>query len=118
MKFVHARSECTVRRFVNLIDGPLIAHPDSSVRGKKIVLTRVEVDFVLVSGSWQVAGRMSPAIRAEGWIMKGDGTRSQRQWKGQIMTAPSRTENGWLRKLIDGMRPTGAPELPFDVAEV
>lgn len=118
MKFVHARSESAVSRFVNLIDGPEIPHPDSSVPGKKILLTKVEIHFVLVGGSWQVAGRTSPAIYAEGWILKGDGSRSQRQWKGQIMTAPSRTENGWLKKLIDGTRPTGAPDLPFDVAEV
>jgi hypothetical protein len=34
------------------------------------------------------------------------------------MTAPARTEKGWLKKLIDGARPTGSPELPFDVTEV
>lgn len=118
MKFVHARSESIVRRYINLIDGPVIAHPDSSVQGKKILLTKVEIHYVLVSGTWQVAGRTSPAVYAEGWILKADGTRSQRQWKGQIMTAPARTENGWLKKLIDGARPTGSPELPFDVAEV
>lgn len=119
MKFVHARSESVVRRFVNIIDGPQIPHPDSSVPGKKILLTKVEIHYVLVSGTWRVAGNASPAIYAEGWILKKeDGSRSQRQWKGQIMTAPARTENGWLKKLIDGLRPTGGPELPFDVTEV
>jgi hypothetical protein len=118
MKLVHARSECVVRRYVNLIDGPEIAHPDSSVRGKKIVLTKVEIHFVLVAGEWRVSGGASQNVYGEGWILKGDGSRSQRQWKGQIMTAPVRTENGWLKKLIDGCRPQGQPELPFDVAEV
>jgi len=118
MKFVHARSELIVRRYVNLIDGPKIPHPDSSVRGKKILLTKVEINYALISGSWHVAGPASPSVYAEGWVLKGDGSRSQRQWKGQIMTAPSRTENGWLKKLIDGARPTGSPELPFDVTEV
>lgn len=118
MKFVHARSEQVVRRYVNLIDGPEIPHPDSSVAGKKILLTKVEIHYVLVSGEWLVAGAASPSIYAEGWILKGDGSRSQRQWKGRIVTTPSRTENGWLKKLIDGSRPTGSPKLPFDVAEV
>lgn len=118
MKFVHARSELIVRRFVNIIDGPQIPHPDSSVSGKKILLTKVEIHYVLIGDTWQVAGRTSPAIYAEGWTLKGDGSKSQRQWKGQIMTAPSRTENGWLKKLIDGARPTRGPELPFDVTEV
>lgn len=118
MKFVHARSECRVVRFFNLIDGPLIPHPESSVPGKKILLTRVEVHYVLISGVWRVDGNSSPCIYADGWILKGDGTRSQRQWRGQIMTAPSRTERGWLRKVLEGTRPTGHPELPFDVAEI
>jgi len=118
MKFVHARSESVVRRFVNIIDGPEIPHPDSSVPGKKILLTRAEIHYVLVSGEWQVAGAASPSVYAEGWILKADGSRSQWQWKGQIMTAPNRTENGWLKKLIDGARPTGSPELPFNVTEV
>lgn len=118
MKFVHARSEQVIRRYVNIIDGPEIAHPDSSVANKKILLTKVEIHYVLVSGEWRVAGAASPSIYAEGWILKADGSRSQRQWKGQILTSPSRTENGWLRKLIDGSRPTGHAELPFDVAEV
>ena len=118
MKFVHARSEQVIRRYVNLIDGPEIPHPDSSVRGKKILLTKAEIHYVLVSGEWRVAGASSPSVYAEGWILTGDGNRSQRQWRGQILTSPSRTENGWLRKLIDGCRPTGAAELPFDVAEV
>lgn len=118
MKFVHARSQPIVQRFINVIDGPEIPHPDSTVRGKRILITKVEIHFALISSGWQVAGRTSPAVYAEGWILKGDGTRSQRQWRGQIMTAPARTENGWLKKLIDGARPTGGPELPFDVTEV
>lgn len=118
MKFVHASSESVVRRHVNIIDGPEIPHPDSSVRGKKVLLTKVEIHYTLLSGEWRVAGGVSPAIYAEGWILKGDGTRSQRQWRGQIMTAPSRTERAWLKKLIDGARPTEGPELPFDVTEV
>lgn len=118
MKLVHARTECKVARFVNIIDGPVIPHPDSSVPSKKILLTKVEIHYVLVAECWRVAGGASPSVYAEGWILKGDGSRSQRQWRGQIMTAPSRTENGWLKKLIDGARPTRKPELPFDVTEV
>lgn len=118
MKFVHARSEPVVRRFVNIIDGPEIPHPDSSVRGKKILLTKVEIHYALVAGSWCVVGGSSPSVYAEGWILKADGSRSQRQWRGQLVTAPSRTERGWLKELIDGARPTGAPGLPFDVTEV
>lgn len=118
MKFVHTRSETTVRRFVNIIDGPQIPHPDSSVSGKKILLTKVEVCFTLIDGEWVVSWMPNPAVCAEGWILKQDGTRSQRMWRGQIRTSPNRTENGWLRKVIDGMRPTGAPELPFSVTEV
>lgn len=118
MKFTHARSEIVVRRFVNIIDGPKIPHPNSSVPGKKIVLTRVEVYFAWIDGSWRVAGVASRSVYAEGWILNGNGGRTQRQWKGQIMTAPARTENGWLKKLIDGIRPDGAVTLPFDVTEV
>jgi hypothetical protein len=120
MKFVLARNEIACRRFVNLIDGPRIPHPDSAVRGKLVELIKVEVRYVLVGDGWQVdtfAGGLLQ-VTGDGWILKQDGTRSQRMWRGQILTAPSRTENGWLKKLIDGMRPSGKPELPFDVTEV
>lgn len=117
MKFTHARSEVLARRFVNIIDGPEILHPTSSILGKKIILTKVEVYFVWTDGSWTVAGASSPNIYAEGWILNSDGRRTQRQWKGQIMTAPVRTEGAWLKRLIDGMRPDGVPLLPFDVTE-
>lgn len=118
MKFTHARSEVLVRRLVNIIDGPEIPHPTSSVPGKKIVLTKVEIHFAWTNGSWVVASVSSPSIYAEGWTLNGDGKRTQRQWKGQILTAPSRTEGAWLKKLIDGIRPDGAVALPFDVTEV
>lgn len=117
MKFVHARSEIKVRRFVNIIDGPNIPHPNSGVKGKEIVLTKLEVYFVLVAGEWKVSGA-TQSVYGEGWILTREGKRSQRMWRGQITTAPSRTENAWLKKIIDGMRPTGSPDLPFDVTEV
>lgn len=120
MKFVHARSESTCRRFVNIIDGPKIPHPDSSVRGKLVELTRVEIRYVLVGTEWRVdtfSGGLLQVI-GEGWTLKQDGARSHRMWRGEILTAPGRTEGGWLKKLIDGARPTGTPELPFSVTEV
>ncbi len=120
MKFVHASTQSAVERTVNIIDGPKIPHPDSSVKGKEIELIRVTIRYVRSNGQWVVdtfAGGIL-RIKAEGWTLKSDSTRSHRFWTGTISTAPSRTENGWLKKLIDGARPTGAPELPFDVTEV
>ena len=119
MKFVHAHTVNTTKRTVNIIDGPEIPHPDSAVRGKKILLVRVEVTYVLVSGSWVVDrwGGGELMVRGEGWTLKGDGSRSQRRWAGQITTLPERTEGAWLKKLIDGMRPVRSPILPFDVTE-
>lgn len=120
MKFVHAFTESAVSRTVNLIDGPKIPHPDSSVRGKEIELVRVTIRYVYSNGEWVVDSFTGGGLRitAEGWTLKQDGGRSHRFWKGGIPTAPSRTENGWLKKLIDGARPVGAPQLPFDVTEV
>lgn len=119
MKFVHAQSANLVKRVVNIIDGPSIPHPDSSVRGKKVLLVKVEITYVLVSGSWAVdrtgAGL---AVRAEGWTLNQDESRSQRRWAGLIPTSPERTENAWLKKLIDGARPKGTVLLPFEVTEV
>lgn len=120
MKFVHAHTNSVAERTVNIIDGPKIPHPDSSVRGKEIELIRATVWYVWSNGQWVVDSLSGGVlhIKAEGWTLKSDGTRSHRYWTGRIPTAPSRTESGWLKKLIDGMRPTGAPELPFDVTEV
>lgn len=127
MKFVHAGAVSAIERTVNIIDGPKIAHPDSSVKGKEIELIRVTVRYVWsnghrytsAKGNWAVDSFSGGALRitAEGWTLKQDGGRSHRFWKGAIPTSPSRTENGWLKKLIDGMRPIGKPDLPFDVTE-
>lgn len=120
MKFVHASTEQTIERTVNLIDGPKISHPESSVRGKEIELIRVTIRYVFSGGEWVVDSFYGGGLRitAEGWTLKQDGKRSHRFWKGGVPTAPSRTENGWLKKLIDGARPTGGATLPFDVTEV
>lgn len=115
MKFVHANTRMIVPRTVNIIDGPRIPHPDSSVRGKEVELTKVVISYAYVNNSWMVA---SNGVQAEGWNVKLDGTTSNRRWSGTLHMAPERTERGWLRKLIDGARPTGAPAFPFDVAEV
>lgn len=114
MKFTHARSEVTVKRTANIIDGPKIPHPESSVRGKEVELVRVSITYVFVNGEWKAP---AGGIVAEGWTLTKEGKRSQRKWTGLLGASPDRTEGGWLRKLIDGMRPTGRAELPFDVTE-
>jgi hypothetical protein len=120
MEFIHLRTEMRVKRTVNIIDGPEIPYPDSSVAGRRVLLTKVDITYVLVSGSWVVDrwGGGELMIHGEGWTLKQNGARSQRRWSGQVPTAPQRTEGAWLKKLVDGARPTGIPGLPFDLTEV
>lgn len=119
MKFVHARTEMKIKRTVNLIDGPRISHPDSTVSGKKIELVKVHISYVLIGDRWEVPTFVGghAQIKAEGWILKADGSRSLRRWTGELTEAPVRTEGAWLSKLIHGARPTGVPNTPFDVTE-
>jgi hypothetical protein len=119
VKLIHTRTHMQVTRVFDIIDGPEMLHPGSVASGKKVLLTKVEITYVLNSGLWVVDrwGGGELMIHGEGWALRQDGTRSQRRWSGQVTISPGRAEGAWLKKLIDDARPVGVLESSFDVVE-
>lgn len=111
MEFVHSRSHGTLSRAINIIDGPVMPHPNSST-GKKIRVAYAEVRFTLTGGEWTVDSWS--ATKINGVVLKKDGTEGKETWGGSVHYAwATMPEYAWLRKLIEAIRPEGAPVLPF-----
>jgi len=116
MEFVHDRTHGELTRRVNIIDGPVMAHPSSST-GKKIRVRNVSATFILDrnSGEW-VVNSWSRA-HMSGVVLRKDGSEGKETWDGSAAYGWDKLpEYAWLRKLIDAMRPEGVPALPFRLA--
>lgn len=116
MEFVHSRSHGSLKRFVDIIDGPVLPHPNSST-GKTIRVTHVTVEYALDrnSGEWAVKGWS--ALQISGVVLRKDGTEGKETWGGNVAYGWDKDSRyDWLRKLIEAMRPEGAPVLPFRLA--
>jgi len=113
MEFVQGRSLGTIKRAVNVTDGPVMPHPSSST-GKKIKVSYVSVTFTLKGGEWEIDGWSG--IHFSGTVLRKDGSEGKETWGG---TAHYNWEKmpayDWVRLLIDSLRPEGAPDMPFRI---
>lgn len=116
MEFVHSRTNGTVKRSFNVIDGPVMAHPSSST-GKKIKVTHCSVAFQRAGDVWEVDGWS--ALSIAGVVLKKDGTEGKETWSGTVHYSwEKRAEYDWLRTLIEATRPEGALTLPMRVTAI
>lgn len=116
MEFVHDHTHGEVTRRVNVIDGPVMPHP-SSVSGKKIKVYRVSVTYVLDKndGTWVVPSWSR--VSMGGTVLRKDGSLGKETWGGGVAYGWDKSSAyGWLRQLVDAMRPEGTPVLPFRLA--
>lgn len=116
MEFVHNFSVGTIKRAFNIIDGPVMAHPNSST-GKKIKVTHCSITFKLTGDSWEVDSWTGLGIT--GIVLKKDGTEGKETWGGSVHYSwEKRAEYNWLRTLIGAVRPEGTPALPMRVTAI
>lgn len=116
MEFINARSYGTLKRSVNIINGPVMPHPNSST-GKRIRVGQATVTYTLdrSSGEWTADSWSNVSI--SGTVLRKDGTEGKETWGGNVAYGWDKDPRyDWLRKLIDAMRPEGAPALPFRLA--
>jgi hypothetical protein len=111
MELVHERSYGSIKRSVKVIDGPVMSHPSSST-GKKIRVQHLSITFTLRNGEWIIDSWS--AVAFGGPVLKKDGTEGRETWGGNVHYSWDKmTEYNWVRKVIDAVRPEGAPVLPF-----
>lgn len=112
MEFVRSSSHGTITIRIQVIDGPVMPHPNSST-GKKIKADYVSFVFQLgASGVWTVDGW--GAVQMGGTVLKKDGSEGKETWGGTVHYGWDRMPRyGWVRKLRDAVQPEGAPVLPF-----
>lgn len=111
MEFVNDRSQATINRSINIIDGPVIPHPSSGT-GKKIRVMQVQITFTLKDDEWVIRGWTT--VQISGVVLKKDGTEGKETWLGTVHYCWQKMpEYAWLDLLIDAVRPEGVPQLPF-----
>lgn len=116
MEFVNDSSHATLIRRINIIDGPVMPHPSSST-GKRIRVRHASITFALKGGEWIVDGWYG--LKVTGAVLKKDGTEGKDVWGGTVhYTWQKMPEYVWLARLIDAVRPEGAPQLPFRLTEI
>lgn len=114
MEFVHERSYGFIKRTVNVIDGPVMPHPSSST-GKRISVRGVSLTFELKGDEWVIGSWTQ--VSFHGPVLRKDGSPGKETWGGSVHYAWDKMpEYDWLRQLIEGARPEGAPALPFRLA--
>jgi hypothetical protein len=111
MEFVHASTNGRLDRRVNIIDGPVMPHPSSST-GKKIRVQQVTLSYTLKGDEWTV--NSWSLLSMGGVVLKKDGSEGKETWGGGVSYGWDKSPRyGWLRKLVEAMRPEGTPVLPF-----
>ena len=111
MEFIHAHSTARITRRVNIVDGPVMQHPNSST-GKKIRVTGASLDYVWVSGEWTT--RTYGSAHINGVVLKTGGRDSKTTWGGPAAYRwYQQVEYAWLVALEDALRPEPLAALPF-----
>lgn len=111
MEFTPEQVHGTINRSVEIHDGPVLPHPNSST-GKKIRVMYAAVQYTLERGEWVAKGWS--AYQITGIVLKKDGTEGKETWGGTVAYDwEKRPEYDWLRKLAKAMQPEGSPALPF-----
>lgn len=111
MELVHERSHGSIQRSVKIIDGPVMPHPSSST-GKKIRVQHLSITFTLRNDEWIV--KSWTAVSFGGPVLKKDGSEGRETRGGSVHYAWDKmAEYNWVRRVIDAVRPEGAPALPF-----
>jgi hypothetical protein len=106
-EYIHNNTDLEVTRTINVTDGPVRPQPYSSV-GRKYRVSRAIITYRWIAGAWNIAG-----VKLSGTVLKADGSDSKNDAREHLSTYGTRPT--WLAKLIDGLRPVGVPELPFNV---
>lgn len=116
MDFIYDFSSGKIKRLFTVIDGPVMAHPNSST-GKKIKVTHCTITFTMTDDGWTVDGWTGLSIT--GIVLKKDGTEGKETWGGSVHYSwEKRAEYNWLRTLIGAVRPEGTPALPMRVTAI
>jgi hypothetical protein len=109
MELTNESDKCRIVRSVTVADGPALPRPYSSA-GKLFRVENITVHYVLDEDFW-TAHRWAIAVR--GPELKKDGSDSKNVYDG---VPPSRWDKdpqwGFLRSVIDALRPTGTVGLP------
>lgn len=107
MEIIHSRSSQQVDRALHIVDGPVLPHP-ASTTGKKFRLDTLSIRFAFAGNEWHVT-----RLAAQGAILKADGTDSKIRFNDDVYYWEVKPEWQIVHAFIDGVRPTGAVDLPF-----